>query len=102
VRLGDVIPPPDPGTISDMRARCDALPIGEGQVACNQIVDRLESYDPNTTVEYSLDKKPAGVWNLILGAQFALDRAWHFRVETTFLNGRTTFLAATEYRFDVP
>ena len=38
---------------------------------------------------------------MILGTQFALDRAWHFRFETTFLNGRTTFLVATEYRFDV-
>jgi hypothetical protein len=100
VRLGEVIPPPSPETIADMRARCGALGPGLDQAACNRFVDRLETYDPNSTVEYSLDKKPAGVWNMILGAQYALDRHWHFRFETTFLNQRTTFLAATEYRFD--
>ncbi len=103
VRLGDVVPPPSQDTVNGAQARCDAIPITDParKAACNAIVDRLRNYDPNSTVEYSLDKKPAGVWNLILGAQFALDRSWHFRFETTFLNGRTSFLVATEYRFDV-
>jgi hypothetical protein len=100
VRLGEVIPPPSQATIDEMQARCDALGSGVDGLACDRFVDRLRNYDPNSTVEYSLDKKPAGVWNMILGAQYALDRNWHFRVETTFLNQRTTFLAATEYRFD--
>lgn len=103
VRLGDVIPPPSDQTIDELRGRCDALggPLDPGRLACNAFVDRLENYDPNSTVSYSLDKRPAGVWNMILGAQYATDRNWHFRFETTFLNGRTTFLAATEYRFDI-
>ena len=103
VRLGDVIPPPSAETIAGLRARCDALggPLDPGRIGCNRLVDRLENYDPNSTVQYSLDKKPAGVWNMILGAQYALDWAWHFRFESTFLNGRTTFLVATEYRFDI-
>jgi hypothetical protein len=106
VRLGDVIAPPSGETIAGAQAKCDAIPITDAasaarKAACNAIVDKLANFDPNTTVEYSLDKKPAGVWNMILGAQLALDRAWQFRFETTFLNGRTTFLAATEYRFDI-
>jgi hypothetical protein len=100
VRLGDVIPPPSQAAIDDARARCATLGLAQ-QAACNAIVDRIEGYDPNTTVEYSLNKKPAGVWNMVLGAQFALDRNWQFRFETSFLNGRTTYLAATEYRFDI-
>jgi hypothetical protein len=103
VRLGDVIAPPSTETIAGLRARCDALgnPLDPGRLACNAFVDRIESYDPNSTVEYSLDKKPAGTWNMVLGTQYALDRHWQFRIETTFLNGRTTFLGGTEYRFDI-
>jgi hypothetical protein len=52
-------------------------------------------------VNYSLDKKPAHVWNALVGAQFALDRHWQFRVETSFLNGRNSVLAGPEYRFDI-
>lgn len=100
VRMGDVIPPPSQAEIDAARARCAALPLAQ-RAACNAIVDRLEAYDGNTTVEYALDKRPAGVWNMALGAQYSLDRSWHFRFETTFLNGRTTYLAMTEYRFDV-
>ena len=98
--MGDVIPPPSQEQIDAARARRAALPPVR-QAACNALVDRLENYDGNTTVEYSLDKRPAGVWNMVLGAQYALDRRWQFRFETTFLNGRTTYLAMTEYRFDV-
>jgi hypothetical protein len=38
---------------------------------------------------------------MVLGAQYAHDRNWQFRFETTFLNGRTTYLVMTEYRFDI-
>jgi hypothetical protein len=101
VRLGDVVPPPSQDTIAGIQAQCDALPLLDPKrVACNRLVDRLQNYDGNATVEYSLDKKPAGVWNMILGAQFAIDRAWQLRFESTFLNGRTTYLGAVEYRFD--
>ena len=55
---------------------------------------------PTTTVEYSLDKKPKDVWNMIAGAQFALDRNWMFRVEAGFLTSRTSLMLATEYRWD--
>ena len=105
VRLGEVLPPPQQSTIDGVQARCDALgPLDPGDRLCDVIVQQLQDWQANGfegTVDYRLDKKPAGVWNLILGAQYALDRSWQFRFETTFLNGRTTFLAATEYRFDV-
>jgi hypothetical protein len=103
VRLGDVVPPPSQETIAGIQAQCDAIPLTEAgrKAACNAIVRALQDYDGNATVEYSLDKKPAGVWNMILGAQFAVDRAWQLRFESTFLNGRTTFLGAVEYRFDI-
>ena len=73
-------------------------PLDPSKVLCNAFTARLQDWHDNGydgTVQYSLDKRPKGVWNMIVGAQYALDRQWHFRVETTFLNGRTTFLAAS-------
>ncbi|HUL57777.1 MAG TPA: hypothetical protein VLU43_00800 [Anaeromyxobacteraceae bacterium] len=91
VRLAEVLPPPSGD-------RCSTLPPAQ-RTLCTALVQAIS--DPNATVTYSLDKKPLHVWNMILGTQFALDRFWHFRVETTFLGGRTSFLLGTEYRFDI-
>jgi hypothetical protein len=90
VRLSSVLPPAavDCATVPrPLEGRCQDL-----QAAIR---------DPNATVEYSLDKKPLHVWNMVLGGQFALDRNWAFRTEVTFLNGRTSVLAGTEYAFDI-
>jgi hypothetical protein len=104
VRLGEVLPPPQQETIDAIGVQCDAKPPSPGKLLCNQLVDQLQQWRDDGfegTVEYSLDKKPAHVWNVLVGAQYALDEHWHFRAESSFLNGRTTVLAATEYRFDV-
>ena len=105
VRLGEVLPPPQQSTIDGVQAKCDAIPpLDPSKVLCNAFVGRLQDWHDNGydgTVQYSLDKRPKGIWNMVLGAQYALDRQWQFRVETTFLNGRTTFLAATEYRWNM-
>ncbi|HET8541147.1 MAG TPA: hypothetical protein VFL83_14830 [Anaeromyxobacter sp.] len=97
VRLSEVVPP---DALAGLEARCASIPpLDPRGPLCDAFLEALQ--DPNSTVDYSLDKKPAGTWNMILGAQYALDRNWHFRFEATFLNGRTTYLAAAEYRFDV-
>jgi hypothetical protein len=107
VKLAEVLPPPDPGRVDEAQARCDAIPPQQAvrQQVCNQVVDELRGWsngsDPQAQVDYSLDKKPAHVWNMVLGAQYALDRNWMFRFEASFLGGRTSFLAGTEYRFDI-
>jgi hypothetical protein len=106
VRLGEVIRPPSQGAIDSAQARCDALrPLDPRKQVCDEIVERLQGWadgdEPEATVHYSLDKKPAHVWNALVGAQFALDRHWHLRVETSFLNGRNTVLVGPEYRFDI-
>jgi hypothetical protein len=104
VRLGEVLPPPSGDRIDAAQARCDVLPPGRRQDACNAVVQamrELGSGAGDSTVDYSLDKKPAGTWNMILGAQYALDEHWHFRFETTFLNSRFSTLAAVEYRWDM-
>ena len=51
-----------------------------------------------TVVNYSLDKKPADPWNMIVGGSFELTRSWHFRAEAGFL-GRVQALLVLNYRF---
>jgi len=106
VRLADVLPPPQQSTIDAAQARCDALkPLDPRKQVCNQLVQKMRNWangsEPAASVDYSLDKKPASVWNLALGGQYALDRNWVFRTEVTFLGGRTSLLAGVEYRFDI-
>jgi hypothetical protein len=104
VRLGEVLPDPSGDRIDAAEARCDALPPGRVRDQCDEIVQAMRDLSAgvqDSTVDYRLDKKPAGTWNMIVGAQYALDSHWHFRAETTFLNSRFSALAAVEYRWDM-
>jgi len=106
VKLADVLPPPSQTTINNAQAKCDAYkPIDPRKDVCNAFVQKMRDWangtDPAATVQYSLEKRPLNVWNFVLGAQYGLDRHWQFRSETTFLGGRTSFLAGVEYRFDI-
>jgi hypothetical protein len=105
VKLADVIPPPSQEQAAAFQQRCDdMLNANPAKQTCNQIASSLTNWangtPPTTTVEYSLEKKPKDVWNMIAGAQFALDRNWMFRVEAGFLTSRTSLMLATEYRWD--
>ncbi len=107
VRLGDVLPPPTQGQIDNIQARCSAIPPSDPvkRRVCGQVAQKFQNWangsEPTAEVDYALDKKPAHVWNMVLGGQYALDRNWMFRLEASFLGGRTSFLAGTEYRFDI-
>ncbi len=106
VKLADVIPPPSQATIDQINARCaEFRPNDPRGQACQDVANKLQDWrngnDPAASVQYSLNKKPRDVWNMLVGAQFALDRSWYFRVEVGFLGSRTSFLGGTEYRFDL-
>jgi hypothetical protein len=53
----------------------------------------------NTTVQYSLDKKPTNMWNFIVGSQFQINKSWMIRAEVGFLGTRTQFIGGLQYRF---
>jgi hypothetical protein len=53
----------------------------------------------SSTVEYSLDKRPADPWNFTVGAQYQLNKSWMFRLEAGFLSSRTHIIAGTQFRF---
>ena len=106
VKLADVIPPPSQATIDGINARCaEFRPNDPRGQACQDFAGKLQDWrdgtDPAASVQYALNKKPKDVWNMVAGVQFALNRSWYFRVEVGFLGSRTSFLAGTEYKFDL-
>jgi len=60
-----------------------------------QAVDNAGS----STVEYSLDKRPADMWDFMLGGQYQMNKSWMFRAEVGFLSSRSRLLAGVQYRF---
>jgi hypothetical protein len=108
VALAEVVPPPTNEQAAAFQQRCDdLLNANPVKPACQQIASALTSWSPagggqapTTTVEYSLEKRPKDVWNMIAGAQYALDRNWMLRGEVGFLSTRTSVMLATEYRWD--
>lgn len=53
----------------------------------------------NSTVQYSLDKRPKDPWNFIVGSQFQLNKNWMLRAEYGFLGSRTQVILGVQYRF---
>ena len=64
-------------------------------VAADGAVDTIAS----STVQYSMDKRPADMWNFIVGGQFQLNKHFMLRAEYGFLGTRTQFLTGVQYRF---
>ncbi|MCU0361324.1 MAG: hypothetical protein MUF75_11525 [Bacteroidia bacterium] len=55
----------------------------------------------NSSVQYSMDKRPKDMWNFIVGGQFQYNKHWMVRFEYGFLGSRTQILAGLQYRFGI-
>lgn len=53
----------------------------------------------NSTVEYSMDKRPKDMWNFIVGSQYQFNKHFMVRGEFGFLGSRTQFMTGVQYRF---
>jgi len=53
----------------------------------------------SSTVQYSIDKHPADMWNFILGGQYQLNKSWMARLEVGFVTSRTHIISGIQYRF---
>jgi hypothetical protein len=53
----------------------------------------------NSTVQYSMDKRPADMWNFIVGSQFQINKHLMLRAEYGFLSSRVQFIGGLQYRF---
>lgn len=68
---------------------------GEVLVSVENAVNGITS----STVQYSMDKRPADMWNFLVGTQFQANKHLMFRGECGFLGSRTQFLFGMQYRF---
>lgn len=71
------------------------------QELVDELVDKASDRISGDEIHYTLKKRPAKNWAMILGAQFQLDRHWQFRTEVNFLGDRATGLLSVGYRFGV-
>lgn len=53
----------------------------------------------DSSVQYSLQKRPKDMWNFIVGSQFQFNKHFMFRAECGFLGTRTQVLGSLQYRF---
>src|SRR6478609_7452277 len=53
----------------------------------------------NSSVQYSLQKRPAQMWNFMVGGQFQINKHWMLRGEYGFLGKRNHAFAGIQYRF---
>jgi hypothetical protein len=73
---------------------------GVGQDIVDAVKDYLSGLDPgNGSITYQLDKKIAVPWNMVIGAQFQLNKNWMWRVEAGAFGQRSQFLLSFNYRF---
>lgn len=64
-------------------------------VAADGAVSTIES----STVNYSMDKRPADMWNFIVGGQYQFSKHFMVRAEYGFLGSRQQLMTGLQYRF---
>jgi hypothetical protein len=64
-----------------------------------EAADQALSTAGSSTVQYSIDKRPKDMWNLIVGGQYQYNKSWMIRAEAGFLTSRLQVLAGIQYRF---
>jgi hypothetical protein len=98
INLADVVPP---GTDSlfngyqDSTWYQDLPPIQQALV--DTLVQRLQTGLTTTVVNYTLNKKVADPWNLLIGGTYDVGRHWGLRGEVGFI-GRKSFMLMANYR----
>lgn len=64
-------------------------------VAADGAVSTIES----STVQYSMQKRPADMWNFIVGSQYQFSKHFMVRFEYGFLGSRQQVITGVQYRF---
>jgi len=63
------------------------------------IVERIEAADGSSIIKYSMDKQVKQRWNMIIGAQYQINKRWMIRSEGGVVGDRKSFLISLNYRF---
>ena len=65
----------------------------------SRVEDKLAGLTPpDLIVHYSFNSEPTVNWNMLVGAQYTLNKKWDFRFEAGFI-GRTSLMFNVNYRF---
>ena len=108
IKIGDVLPPEIWENTSELVERyyawyesVDDLKQKVADKVFTPIVEKIANGDGNTVVNYSIAKESAAEWNMLVGAQYQLDRHLQFRTEFGFLGERKSWLLSANYRFGI-
>ncbi|HSY61028.1 MAG TPA: hypothetical protein VK796_04085 [Cytophaga sp.] len=85
-----------PSNIAKKNAADEALTKAEGTL--DGLSGAVNNAD-HASVQYSLSKRPAQMWNFLVGSQFQFNKHWMLRAEAGFLGARTQVIAGLQYRF---
>jgi len=98
VRLSEVVPPGMDSLFNNYQSSAwyQALSAPE-QALVDNFVQRLQGGLDTTVVNYSLNKKVADPWNLLIGGTIDYRRHWGLRAEIGFI-GRTSAFLMLNYR----
>ena len=61
----------------------------------------MQAADGEAIIKYGMDKQVAEMWNMVVGAQFQLNKNWMLRSETGIVGDRKQFLLSLNYRFKI-
>ncbi len=106
ITLGEVLPPETWDKRTELVAAYrewydDQNPLNK-QLAdrtLTPIVNALENSNGEGTVAYSITKKPAQEWNIIIGGQYQINKRFQLRTEGGIIGNRKSFLLSGNYRF---
>jgi hypothetical protein len=104
IKLNEALPPDVIDTLQSKLANYQSAPwyqaLGPaGKVLADSLVAAINNANIGSTViNYSLGKKPADPWNMIVGGSIEPTRHWAFRGEVGFI-GRFQVLLVANYRF---
>jgi opacity protein-like surface antigen len=62
------------------------------------IINELDKRKGESIIQYGIDKQVAEKWNMLLGAQYQLNKRWQLRFEAGILGDRKSFLTSLNYR----
>ena len=93
VDLATVFPPGSEGLFSDYQNSAWYQDLNAREKALvDNFVGRLQGAVDTTVVNYSLNKKMADPWNMLVGGTFDIGQHWGLRAEFGFIHRKSVFL----------
>jgi opacity protein-like surface antigen len=62
------------------------------------VVEGIDQRDGESIIQYGMDKQVTEKWNMLLGAQYQINKRWQIRFEAGLIGDRKSFLSSVNYR----